>query len=120
MRRYVREAFPEQPDPFLISALYEERLLRQAWSVLDPTEEEATERRKVQGLPSTLEQEWAIRVIAECSCFEAPIRWSELLKRGQETDGSRRECAPRTRQDVIALFRSDAPQAYSSKAPNVK
>ena len=119
MRRYMSEAFQEQLDPFLISALYEERLLRQAWSVLFPTEEEETERHKEQGLPSTLEREWAARVIAERSAFAAPVGWSELLKKGQETDGNRRECARHTRSSVIALFCSDLPPACPSKAPNV-
>ena len=118
-RRYVREVFPEQPDPILIAVLHEEHLLRQAWSVLCPTEEEATRRRTERGMPSTLEQEWAAQVIAEHTAFAAQSGLSRQMMKELGTADSRHVHAPRTRRDVIALFRPEIPSGCSSVAPNV-
>ena len=116
MRRYVREVFPEQPDPTLIVVLHEEHLRRLAWSVLFPTEEEATQRRTTQGMPSILEQEWAAMLIAEYSYCGG---LSELLvqqMKAKGTDGSRRADAHYTPRDVISLFYPEIPSDSPSVA----
>ena len=120
MRRYAREVFPEQPDPTLIAVLHEERLLRQAWFVLCPTEEEATRRRKEQATPSTLEQEWAAWVIAEHTAFAAQSGLSARLMKELGTGGSRRAHARYTQRDVISLFCPELLSDCPLVDPNVK